>query len=235
MSTHRTLSNKCIAWKDAVQEYPKEFLEYCFPEIAQQIDFEQSITFLDTEFLQTSSMAGMTADLLMEAVEKNTNKMILLHLVVQGTKEEDFEKRMADYVKRIEYEFGRYPISLLLLTDADPSFQPTCFCQENHFLYLRVDFFKMKVIEWNKSLDDLDRDAPLFAVFLGLQKEVSLMKGAKTGGKSRYEVKRNVLLKFCGMHRSRKENVSLLRFSDRLVQLTEEQDRRLIQELSDDN
>ncbi len=232
MNARRILSDEDGAWKAAVREYPREFLEYCFPETAQQIDFEQGIAFLDKEFPRDRSMKGMTADLLMEAAEKQTNTKMLLHLEVQGKKEDNFEQRMAEYTKRIEYESGMYPTSLLVLTDTDMEFQPESFRQTSQSVCFRVDFSKVKVVEWGRDLDELEEDAPLFAVFLGIQKEVSLMRSTRAGDRRRYEVKRDLLIKLSRLHRSSRENASLLKFIDRLIQLAEKQEMRLKQELS---
>ena len=224
-------SNEDGAWKAAISQYSKEFLEFFFPETAELIDFDQPTGFLDKEFVRTPSIKGMTADMLLEVRKKQTGEKMLLHVEVQGRGEKDFEKRMAKYALRIFLERGELPTTLILLTDTNPDFQVGGFEKSGHRTLLRLDFCQAKLIEYEKPLHELDGSSALFAVFTAVQAAAGRLRSTRAGKEKRYEVKKQLLLGLCGVGRSRGENASLLRFLDSVVNLLDSQERRLKREL----
>lgn len=106
-------------------------IEFLFLPIADEIDWNQPIEFLDKEFQQLtpdSEIGKRFADQLIRTYGKGGGSMILLiHLEVQAEPETIFPERMFTYVIRIFDYFHQAPISLAILCDSDPNWRPNQF------------------------------------------------------------------------------------------------------------
>lgn len=89
--------------------YSKNFYFFFNPKLHQLIDFDAERTFLDKELYQEvidNQKGKRYADRLVKVRLKNgQEKWILVHVEVQGSKEDDFSKRMFQYFYRI---YDRY-------------------------------------------------------------------------------------------------------------------------------
>ena len=51
--------NKDSVWKEAIETYFNDFLEFFFPQIADDIDFDKGYDFLDKELKSTLLRSGL--------------------------------------------------------------------------------------------------------------------------------------------------------------------------------
>ena len=107
------------------------FLDFYFPELSREIDHGKPARNLDTELRKLEKgnrSGGRYADLLYEVDRTDGQKQKLLcHIEIQGQKEEGFPRRLFQYGYRIMDREGRFPATLVVLTDSDPNFYPASY------------------------------------------------------------------------------------------------------------
>lgn len=85
-------------WKEALERYFPQFLEFFFPQIHAEIDWSRGWTFLDKELQQVVRDADLGRRLVDKLVKvwklDGTETAILIHIEVQGQRESDFAERM---------------------------------------------------------------------------------------------------------------------------------------------
>ena len=105
-------------WKTILRLYFQESIEFFFPKIAQQIDWQHPPEFLDKEFQQIAGDAAIGkryADQLVKVHRKRGKPLfLLLHLEVQAHKEKNFPERMFIYALRIFDRFHQSATSLVM-------------------------------------------------------------------------------------------------------------------------
>ena len=119
---------KDSVWKETIEAYFEEFLNFFFPKIAKDIDLQKGYEFLDKELqkiVQYSELGKRWADLLIKVFLKDgSEKWLLIHIEVQSYFEKDFAKRMFVYNYRIFDRYNKDVVSLAILADPSPNFRP---------------------------------------------------------------------------------------------------------------
>lgn len=115
-------------WKIAFRLLMRQFVEFFFPNHADEVDWDKGIEFLDKELnkiYNRSSSQNRVADVLVRLYLKTGKSVwMLLHAEIQGYADKYFEKRMHQMGYRIEDLFDITPVMLCILTDDDPDFHP---------------------------------------------------------------------------------------------------------------
>lgn len=154
-------------WKRILRFNFKAAIEFFFPTIAAEIDWNRPIEFLDKEFQQLtpdSEIGKRFADQLVKAYQKNGNSIILLiHLEVQAEPEIVFPKRMFTYVIRIVDYFNQEPISLAILCDSDPDWRPNQYRFITPGSSLEFNFTSIKLLDYRSRWDELEASDNIFA------------------------------------------------------------------------
>ncbi|MCF7669623.1 MAG: hypothetical protein K9N48_07600 [Verrucomicrobia bacterium] len=93
------------AWKEALELYLQPLLEFCFPEVADNINWHEPIEFLDKELQEVtrnSKLGKQRVDKLVRVIRKDGRKeCILIHVEVQSWVVKDLPLRMYRYHHRI--------------------------------------------------------------------------------------------------------------------------------------
>ncbi len=118
-------------WKEAVESYFPEFIEFYFPDASQQIDWVRGYQFLDQELravVQDAELGKRFVDKLAKvALRDGSERWVYAHLEVQGSAQAEFAERMFVYNYRL-YDRYRQPVaSLAVLADTTANWRP------NHF------------------------------------------------------------------------------------------------------
>ncbi len=118
-------------WKDILEKFFPEFLEFFFPKIHGEINWQQGYEFLDKEFQQITKDAVQgrrLSDKLVKVWRKDGQETwVLVHLEIQGAYEKAFPKRMFVYNYRIFDRYDKPVVSLALLTDQSSDWRPDTF------------------------------------------------------------------------------------------------------------
>ena len=120
-------------WKSIIEDLFEEFIYYFYDDYAQQIDFKRKFEFLDKE-LQTiypkSDSKNRRVDKLVKVFLKDgREEWILIHIEVQGYKDELIGERMYNSYYRIYDRYNKPVSALVIYIDDAPDFHPKEFKQ----------------------------------------------------------------------------------------------------------
>ena len=171
-------------WKEALEVFFRQFMDFLYPEIAELIDWQQAPVFMDKELQKItvhSKNSRRYADkLVMVRFLTGVEQWILIHVEVQGAPEASFAERMFQYFYRIRDCYTQPVISLAVLTDTRVSFRPTHFYYELPGCSIRFNFATVKLLDWRDRMDELLHDKNPFGLLIAAQLTAKLVKDSKT-------------------------------------------------------
>jgi hypothetical protein len=144
-------------WKEAIENYFEEFFAFYFPSIHRDIDFSKRHEFLDKELstiVKESKEKKRYADKLVKVYLKNGDtRWLLIHIEIQSSYEEDFEKRLYAYNYRIHDKYNKEVITLVILTDDNKNYRPHVYAISMWEFELIFRFPLVKLIDYQGKLD----------------------------------------------------------------------------------
>lgn len=157
-------------WKKILDDYFKDFVEYCLPEQHQEIDWSRGYKTLDKELSKISRDAPVSnrvVDKLIEVFRKNGEEAyVLVHLEVQGQKTHDFEERMFTYRYRLR-DLHRKPIaSLAILVDPQENWRPSAYREELWGSSIEMRFPSIKLLDYRTRIQELEEATNPFATVI---------------------------------------------------------------------
>ena len=221
-------------WKKLIEALFKEFMQFFAPDLYREIDFSKPPHFLKQEFHQLfikEKKGKAIADEIVEVFLKNGDeKWILIHIEVQGKREQDFGKRMFRYFYRIYDKFNREIYAIALLTDNNQSKYSTGFHYD--FYGTKIDY-TYNVYKFDpKHIDKLEQSANPFAaaVIAGIYANQS-----KNDAVKRYMFKRKLIIQILQKFSYQQEDThiylsALFYFIDYLLQIPDD----LVKQLTKD-
>ena len=154
-------------WKDILQTYFSEFMQFFFPDAYNQIDWIQPPEFLDKELQEVVADAEIGrrfADKLVKVYLKNGQEQwVLIHVEVQSQEEADFAARMYTYNYRIYDRYKKSVASLAILGDERATWRPEQFGYSLFGCTLNFQFPIIKLIDYQQRLSELENDSNPFA------------------------------------------------------------------------
>jgi Domain of unknown function (DUF4351)/Putative transposase, YhgA-like len=154
-------------WKDILQTYFSEFMQFFFPDAYNEIDWIQQPEFLDKELQEVVADAEIGrrfADKLVKVYLKNgQEKWVLIHVEVQSQEESDFAARMYTYNYRIYDRYKKSVASLAILGDERDNWRPQQFGYSLFGCTLNFQFPIIKLIDYQQRLLELENDSNPFA------------------------------------------------------------------------
>lgn len=139
-------------WKEALEYFLPQFLAFCYPLIHAALDWSRGYRSLDKELhqlMRDSRLPKGLADKLFQVwLTDGREEWLLIHIEVQGGREEHFSRRMFLYNVRAFDRYNREVVSLAVLTDDQPSWRV------DHFEYgqwggrTRLDFLPVKLLDY---------------------------------------------------------------------------------------
>ena len=170
-------------WKGALEVFFQPFMDFLYPQIAELIDWQQPVEFLDKELQKITRKAKNSrryADKLVKVHFLNgTEKWILIHIEVQGAPETDFAERMFIYYYRIRDRYQKPVISLAVLTDTQPSFRPNHYSDSIAGCSIRFEFETVKLLDWQDKTEELLQHDNPFGLLIAAQLTAKLIKDGK--------------------------------------------------------
>ncbi len=119
------------AWKEVLEFYFQPFMQFCFPKVAELIDWSKKFVFLDKE-LQKIASDSQTGKRYVDKLIKvfflsGEEEWILVHVEIQNQKDPELPARMLNYHTRARDHFRVNVTSLAVLTDDIPDWRPSKF------------------------------------------------------------------------------------------------------------
>lgn len=155
-------------WKEALENYFADFLQFYFPQVHEQIDWGSTPVFLDQELravVRDAELGTRFVDKLVRVGRRDGRPgWIYVHLEVQGDAQPEFSERIFVYHYRL-YDRYRQPIvSLALLADERRDWRPDHFGYEMCDCRLYLRFPVAKLLDWSGSESRLVDSRNPFAV-----------------------------------------------------------------------
>ncbi len=169
-------------WKDILEIYFQSAMELCFPRIARQIDWAKGVQLLSKEFqkiVRRSELGRRNVDVLVQVWSREgLEQWVLLHVEVQAQRDLEFPRRMFDYYSRICQRYNRPVVSLAILADGHPQWQPAAFKQALWGCESQLRFPVCKLLELARNETRLLRNPNPFAIVVLAQIKALQTKGS---------------------------------------------------------
>jgi len=154
-------------WKEALELYLPQCLALFLPEVHADIDWSQSVSFLDAELQQITPAAAVgrrVVDKLVRVWRRDgAEATVLLHIEVQNQEEPDFSRRMFGYFSRLLDHFDQPVVSVAILGDDRPTWLPSPFRQELWGCAVTFEFPIIKLTEFRRRWAELEASTNPFA------------------------------------------------------------------------
>jgi hypothetical protein len=220
-------------WKEVIEVFFPRFLQFFFPQVYAEVDFDKGFQFLDKELeriVKKSLLKKRFADKLVKVFLKDgSQKWILIHIEVQGFYDVSFEKRMYIYNYRIFDRYDQEVVSLSILADADENYRPSRYEVSRWGFRLLFEFPVVKLLDYLPQRDALEQMENPFAVVV-LAHLTSLKTKRKVSERFLGKVR---LVKMLYEKRYTPEEVwGLYRFIDWVISLPEAMEIRFHDEIT---
>lgn len=220
-------------WKEALDVYFPEFMNFFFRNIHAAVDWSRGYTFLDKEFQKITRDAATgrrhVDKLVRVFLNSGGETWLLIHVEVQGQPDADFPERMFVYHYRILDRYNKDTVSLGVLSDPDPGFCPGPYVRDHFDCRIEFCFPTVKVLDYKEDWVALERSENPFAVVVMAHlkaQELHLREGQE---RKRWKLRLMRLLYERGFERE--DVLKLFRFIDWLLMLPPDLERSFTEEL----
>lgn len=205
-------------WKDVIEDFTEDFFKFYLPEMHRGIDFTCGVTFLDkelNEIVSDSENIRREADRLIEVrLKDGAAEWVLIHIEVQGFRDDSFAERMYVYNYRIFDKYRKRTASVAVLIDGDRKFRPDSFRME---LFGCVTVFKFPVIKLlDFDREGIEKDDSPFAIVTRVQ--LAKLKSERNPDR-RYSFRMELTKELYQKNYSKEQVIRLYRFIDYVLKL----------------
>ena len=207
-------------WKDAIEHYFPEFIEFYFPDAYAGIDWSKEYVFLDQELravVQDAELGTRIVDKLVRVTEiSGTETWVYIHVEVQGTKQAEFAKRMFVYNYRIFDKYEKPVASLAVLADDHKQWKPTFYGYALLGCKHTLEFPVGKLTDYEDQLDDLLVSENAFGLITAAH---ILTRQTRKENQERYEAKLRLVRILYQRHWDKQRVIDLITVVDWLMTL----------------
>jgi hypothetical protein len=157
-------------WKEALDLYFEAFIALFFPAMHGEIDWRRPYVTLDKELQKVTPDAEQGRRFVDKLVQvwriDGQEEWVLIHLEVQAQEESQFALRMFVYNCRLVERYNRPVVSVAVLADEDPRWQPQGFRRELWGCSTDFRFPIVKLLDYAAQSDALEQSDNPFAKFV---------------------------------------------------------------------
>ncbi len=219
-------------WKEGMELYFKELMQFFFPDIAARIAWKRGYEFLDKELQQVvrdAEIGRKHADKLVRVWSlENETFHVMVHIEVQSDKDPDFARRMYIYNYRIFDKSYRPVTSLAILADEVDSWRPGSYSSEQWGCKINFEFPMVKLMDYAKDIDSLLEQTNPFAIITAAHLKT---KATKNNPQERYTWKWTITRALYEKGFSTKDILALYRLVDWLMWLPDDMTKKFTQDL----
>ncbi|MCC5599057.1 cytosolic protein [Nostoc favosum] len=220
-------------WKEAIETYFQECIEFFFPVAAEGIDWKLGYTFLDKELQQVvrdAELGQRFVDKLVQVWRRNgEERWVLVHLEVQSNEETNFAQRMYVYHYRLFDRYNRSIASLAVLGDDRPTWKPNQFSDELWGCEVKFKFPIVKLLEYSQQWTELEASSNPFATVVMAHLKA---KETRQNDQERKRWKLDLTKRLYEKGYQREDIINLFRFIDWVMRLPEELENSFWQEVT---
>lgn len=220
------------AWKAIVERYFQPFLEFFFPHIAEEIDWEKEVIFMEQELrriLQDAKEGNLAVDKLVQVSRKKGSTIrVLIHIEFQNQEQVNFSEREFIYFYRLRDQHKKPIVCLAVLGDERHNWRPNHFEEELWGCHLSFTFPIVKIADYWERWDELEASRNPFATVI--------MAHLKTQ-ETRHNIEKRKIWKLTLAKRlyplgySKQDIVNLQRFLDWIMKLPDHVEQEVWQEV----
>jgi hypothetical protein len=207
-------------WKEVLDAYFEEFLEFFFPPVHRDIDWARRPVFLDKELqaiLRGGPRGRQYADKLARVgLRGGGEAWVLLHVEVEGRGGPEFARRMYLYNHRFFERYGAEVVSLAVLTHAAASRRVRPFERRRWGFRLLFEFPAVKLSSYRGREEDLAGSTNPFALIVLAHLSRDQARGEPGGV---FSAKRRLVRTLYDRGWRRDDVVRMFRFLDWLLEL----------------
>lgn len=220
-------------WKEAIELYFPEFMNFFFPSVFKKIAWNEGYTFMDKELekiTKDSEIGRRLADKLVKVWKKDDQvAWVLIHIEVQSNREADFAERIYIYRHRIWERYQLDVASLVILTDAETNYRPNTYKKSLWGTELRFKFPIVKLLDYAVNWEKLEKNSNPFAIVTMAQIKAKTVK--EEAQRKAWKVH---LVKMLFQRGYAKQTIlELFNFIDWLVKLPEDLELQFSQEIEE--
>ncbi len=158
-------------WKEAIEVFFEDFVQFFFPQVHADVDWSRPVEFLDKELQQIIPEAehGLrVVDKLVKVFRKDGDEdWLLIHIEIQSQPEAEFERRMYVYNFRLFDRYARKVASLAVLADERADWRPSRFEYDLWGCQIAFRFPSVKLLDFGRDWAGLEQsDNPFAAVVM---------------------------------------------------------------------
>ncbi len=215
------------AWKEALQQFFRPFLDLLFPDIHALVDWTHEPVFLEQELRQVirrTKRQKRAVDKLARVWLMDGNQTVLLiHVEFQHQVEHDLPARLYNYNTRIYALLQEHVMTAAVLGDNDPRWRPSEFRFEIGGFESRTTFPIAKLLDYEPQWEMLEQSSNPFAVIVMAHlKALATMKQPET----RLEWRVRLATSLYERGYSEGQVLQLVNFIDWLMVLDDEREER---------
>jgi len=221
-----------INLKEIISELFEPFVEFCMPDIYEEINFNEAYEFLEQEFpklMKGKYKKGTKInDKLVKVTLKNgERKYLYIHIELQHKPEEDFAERMFVYFYRIFDKYGKDIETLAVFTGKSESFKINSF--ENTTFQTKIKYdYRLFVVNQQDETVLLNSTNPFALVVLAM---VYALK-TESNDNLRLQYKTNLMRLMLKRKFNRNYIERILSFLANILTLPDEFETKFIDELN---
>ncbi|MDF5721773.1 MAG: transposase [Rhizonema sp. PD37] len=221
MTEQRT--NYDSPWKEIIESFFPQFLEFFFPNAYAVIDWTRRPEFLDKELQQLEPDAEI-GRLLVDKVAKvwlldGEEAWVLVHVEVQGQYDREFAQRMYTYNYRLFDRHKKQVISLAVLADEEVNWRPSSYEYVLGGCRVSLEFPIAKLLDYEAQWETLEHSTNPFSVVVMAHLKT---KATHRNPESRLQWKLSLVKRLFERGYSREDILGLFRFIDWIMVLPDE-------------
>jgi hypothetical protein len=205
-------------WKDVIEDFTEDFFRFFLPDMHEGIDFAQGVKFLDkelNEIVSDSDNIRREADRLLEVRLKNgAAEWVLIHIEVQGFRDDSFAERMYVYNYRIFDKYRKRTASVAVLIDGERKFRSKSFRMKLFGCMTLFEFPVIKLLDFDR--EGIEKDDNPFAIVTRVQ--LAKLKSERDADR-RYSFRMELTKELYLRNYSKEQVIRLYRFIDYVLKL----------------
>jgi len=214
-------------WKEILEGYFPDFMAFFFPLAATEIDWSRGFELLDKELAQVvrdAELGRRYADKLIAVyLLDGAKQWLLIHIEVQGQRDDTFAERMFVYAYRIYDRYACEIVSLAVLADTSPGWCPSNFEIGRWGSCIGIEFPTVKLLDYGARTDALAQDPNPFAIVVLAHQATQATRGDP---QARLERKLGLTRSLYQRGLTRQKVIDLYCFIDWILRLPDELEHR---------
>jgi hypothetical protein len=210
-------------WKDILEAYFQDFIQFFFPQIHSEIDWLRGYDFLDLELQQVvrdAELGKRLADKLVKVWKLNGQETwVLIHIEIQSQEESQFGERMFVYYYRLRDKYDLPIASLAILGDERETWRPRPFQRELWGCEVSFSFPMIKLLDYSTHWNELEESQNPFAIAVMAHLKT---KETRNDAMARKEWKFRLTRSLYERGYERQDILNLFRFIDWILELPED-------------